>query len=94
MELWASLGGEVAEENESVEAGTHVSGAPDTAGHDLAMEEARNDPSLPGDVAAFLRNQNPLIEIQTHHLQARFARQMRQLRVWEKRLGVLLPLCA
>ena len=48
---------------------------------DLAMEEARNDPSLRGHVAAFLDDQRRLIADQRHHL---------HLGAWEKRLGVLL----
>ena len=61
--------------------------APDTAGlaQDLAMEEARSDPSLREDVAAFLRDQRSLIEIQKHHLLKQFS-----LTMWEKRLSVLL----
>jgi tetratricopeptide (TPR) repeat protein len=61
--------------------------APDTAGLaiDLAMEEARNHPSLRDDVAAFLRDQRSLIDIQKHHLLKQFA-----LTLWEKRMGVLL----
>ncbi|HWU56562.1 MAG TPA: hypothetical protein VN175_13725 [Rhizomicrobium sp.] len=61
--------------------------APDTAGLaiDLAMEEARNDPGLRADVAAFLRDQRSLIGIQKHHLLKQFA-----LTLWEKRLGLLL----
>jgi len=63
--------------------------APDTAGlaTDLAMEEARNDSSLREDVAAFLRDQRSLIEIQKHHLLKQFS-----LTLWEKRMGVLLRL--
>ena len=52
---------------------------------DLALGEARHDPALRGDVSAFLRNQNSLIDIQKHHLHKTFA-----LGLWEKRLGVLL----
>src|SRR5258706_2575652 len=60
---------------------------PDTAGLalDLAMEEARSDPSLREDVAAFLRDQRSLIDIQKHHLLKQFS-----LTLWEKRVGVLL----
>ena len=49
-------------------------GAPDTAGLavDLAMEEARNDPSLREDVAAFLRDQRGLIAIKNLRLPVRF----------------------
>jgi len=68
--------------------------APDTAGLaiDIAMEEARSDPSLRDDVAAFLRDQRGLIDVQKHHLQQQFGPQMRQLYLglWEKRMGVLL----
>ncbi|HWU54953.1 MAG TPA: hypothetical protein VN175_05580 [Rhizomicrobium sp.] len=68
--------------------------APDANGLaiDLAMEEARNDPSLREDVAAFLRDQRSLIDVQKHHLQQQFGPQMHQLYLglWEKRLGVLL----
>jgi tetratricopeptide (TPR) repeat protein len=82
----------VSEENEGAEA--QASALPDTAGLaiDLAMEEARSDPSLHGEVAAFLRDQRSLIDIQKHHLQQQFGPQMRQLYlgVWEKRMGVLL----
>src|SRR4051812_30279131 len=63
--------------------------APDTSGLalDLAMEEARADPSLHDDVAAFLRNQNALVDIQKHHLLKQF-----RMSQWEKRLGVFLRL--
>ena len=63
--------------------------APDTSGLalDLAMEEARADPSLHDDVSAFLRNQNALVDIQKHHLRKQF-----RLSQWEKRLGVFLRL--
>ena len=63
--------------------------APDTSGLalDLAMEEARADPTLHDDVAAFLRNQNALVDIQKHHLLKQF-----RLSQWEKRLGVFLRL--
>jgi tetratricopeptide (TPR) repeat protein len=50
---------------------------------DLAMEEARNDPSLRGHVAAFLNDQRALIADQRHHL---------HLGVWEKRISVMLRL--
>src|SRR3954468_21428051 len=62
---------------------------PDTRGLalDLAMEEARNNPSLHGSAAAFLRNQNSLVDIQKHHLLKQFA-----LSLWEKRLSVFLRL--
>jgi hypothetical protein len=60
---------------------------PDTGGlaMDLAMEEARNDPSLRGHVAAFLADQRALIADQRHHLHL-------QLRpaLAEKWLGVFL----
>src|SRR5882757_382396 len=65
------------------------SGVPDTGGLalDLAMEEARNDPSLRDHVAAFLDDQRTLIAVQKHHLIKQF-----RLGLWEKRLGVLLRL--
>jgi len=50
---------------------------------DLAMEEARNDPSLRKHVAAFLDDQRALIADQRHHL---------HLGVWEKRIGMMLRL--
>src|SRR3954469_8538660 len=50
---------------------------------DLAMEEARNDSSLRGHVAAFLNDQRSLIADQRHHL---------HLGVWEKRIGMMLRL--
>jgi hypothetical protein len=80
--LW---GPGMSEENDGAEA--HTPGVPDTAGlaTDFAMEEARNDPSLREDVAAFLRDQRSLIDIQKHHLLKQFS-----LTLWEKRLGVLL----
>ncbi|MBV9550256.1 MAG: hypothetical protein JO256_11355 [Alphaproteobacteria bacterium] len=66
------------------------SGSPDTNGLalDLAMEEARNNSALHGDVAAFLRDQRSLIATQKHHLQEQF--KAMRLGLWEKRLGVLL----
>jgi len=82
----------VSEEKEEAEA--QASAIPDTAGLaiDLAMGEARHDPALREDVAAFLRDQRSLIHIQKHHLHEQFGPQMRQLHLglWEKRLGVLL----
>ena len=60
---------------------------PDTAGLaiDLAMEEARNDPSLRAAAAAFLHNQNTLVDLQKHHLHVQLLPAL-----WEKWLGVLL----
>lgn len=76
------------------EAPAQDSVAPDTGGlaMDLAMEEARSDPSLRADVAAFLRDQRSLIEVQRKHLDDHLKEQFRQLRLgtWEKRFGVLL----
>ncbi len=84
MELRELSGVGVAEETEG--AGAQASGA-ETSGLaiDLAMEEARGNPALHCHVAAFLRNQNSLVDIQKHHLH-------KQLRpaLWEKWLGVLL----
>jgi hypothetical protein len=56
MEFKNFPGAGVAEEAE--DAGAQASGAPDTSGLaiDLAMEEARRDPTLLADVARFLRN--------------------------------------
>ena len=51
------------------------------------MEEARADPTLRDDVAAFLRNQNALVDIQKHHLRKQF-----RMSQWEMRLGVFLRL--
>ncbi len=67
--------------------GENSPGAPDTGGlaMDLAMEEARADPSLRDDVAAFLRDQRDLISVQKHHLKKQF-----RLTQWEKGLSVLL----
>ena len=64
--------------------------AADTSGLavDLAMEEARSDPSLREDVAAFLRDQRGLIADQRHHMREQYKQV--HLVVWEKRLGVLL----
>jgi len=66
--------------------------APDTAGLavDLAMEEARNDPGLRGDVAAFLRDQRSLITIQKHHLEEQF-KQLR-LATFSQRLSIALKM--
>ena len=81
---------------ETADAAGQSAAGPDTTGLaiDLAMEEARNHPSLRAEVAAFLRDQRSLIEIQKHHLQQQFGPQMRQLYLglWEKRMGVLLRL--
>src|SRR4051812_5062415 len=65
---------------------------PDTAGLaiDLAMEEARSNPSLQASAAAFLDDQRSLIAIQKHHLQEQFKHL--HLSVWEKQLGVALRL--
>ena len=67
---------------------------PDTSGLalDLAMEEARSDPSLREHVAAFLTDQRGLIADQRHHMREQFGPQLRQLHlgVWEKRVGVFL----
>ena len=74
--------------SEEIEAaGGQASAVPDTAGLaiDLAMGESRNDPCLREDVAAFLRDQRTLMDIQKHHLLKQFS-----LTLWEKRLGVLL----
>ncbi len=67
--------------------GENSPGAPDTGGlaMDMAMEEARADPSLKDDVAAFLRDQRDLILIQKHQLKKQF-----RLTQWEKGLSVLL----
>lgn len=66
--------------------------APDTNGLalDLAMEAARNDPSLREDVAAFLRDQRSLIDIQKHHQQEQF----KQLRLanLSQRLSIALKM--
>ena len=82
----------MSEEKEGADA--QASAMPDTAGlaMDLAMEEARSDPSLRADVAAFLRDQRSLIEVQRKHLDDHLKEQLRQLRLgtWEKRFGVLL----
>src|SRR3569833_1024920 len=71
----------------SEEAAAAQEAAPDTAGlaGDLAMEEARNDPSLRAAAAAFLHNQNTLVDLQKHHLQVQLAPAL-----WEKWLGVAL----
>src|SRR5262249_46372680 len=47
---------------------------PDTGGLalDIALEEARSDPSLRQEAAAFLRNQSALVDIQKHHLHEQF----------------------
>jgi tetratricopeptide (TPR) repeat protein len=76
------------EETDAPESGP----APDTGGVaiDLAMEEARNDPSLRGHVADFLDDQRRLIADQRHHLHEQF-KQLR-LGLWEKRIGVYLRL--
>jgi len=57
---------------------------------DLAMEEARANPSLHGHVAAFLDNQNSLINVQKHHLHEQLTQL--HLDIWEKWLGVFLRL--
>ncbi|HET7084792.1 MAG TPA: tetratricopeptide repeat protein [Rhizomicrobium sp.] len=57
---------------------------------DLAIEEARKDPSLRAHVAAFLDDQRALIADQRHHLREQFKQV--HLSVWEKQLGVLLRL--
>ena len=85
----------MAEEQENGSpSGAEGAGAPDTSGLaiDLALEEARNDPSLRGHVAAFLDDQRRLIADQRHHLHEQFKSLPKQLRLalWEKRLGVLL----
>jgi len=74
MELKNFPGAGVAEEAE--DAGAQASGAPDTSGLaiDLAMEEARRDPTLHADVARFLRNKNSLVDVQKHHLHEQFKR--------------------
>jgi tetratricopeptide (TPR) repeat protein len=82
----------MAEDTEGADA--QPSGAPDTSALaiDLALTEARSDSGLRDDVAAFLRDQRGLMDIQKHHLQQQFGPQMRQLHlgVWEKRMGLLL----
>ncbi len=57
---------------------------------DLAMEAARNDPSLHAEVAAFLSDQRQMLADQRHHLHE----QLKQLHLgmFEKWLGVLLRL--
>ncbi len=94
MDSTLGCGGRVSDEHEGAEA--RPSATPDTGGLalDLAMEEARNDPSLRGHVAAFLEDQRALIADQRHHMREQFGPQLRQLRlgVWEKRMGVFLRL--
>ena len=70
----------MAEETGGAEA--QASDMPDTGGlaMDLAMEEARSDPSLRSDVAAFLRDQRSLIEVQRKHLDDHLKEQLRQVR--------------
>jgi tetratricopeptide (TPR) repeat protein len=65
---------------------------PDTAGLaiDLAMEEARSDPSLRDHVRAFLDDQRALIADQRHHMRKQLPQIV--LRNWELRMGVLLRL--
>ena len=57
---------------------------------DLAMEAARNDPSLRDEVSAFLADQRKMMADQRHHLHE----QLKQLHlgIFEKWLGVLLRL--
>src|SRR5690242_722068 len=57
---------------------------------DLAIEAARNDPSLHAEVAAFLTDQRQMLADQRHHLHE----QLKQLHlgIFEKWLGVLLRL--
>jgi tetratricopeptide (TPR) repeat protein len=50
---------------------------------DLAMEEARNDPSLRGSVAGFLSDQRHHMHEQERHM---------SLKLWELRMGVFLRL--
>ena len=42
------------------------------AGIAVALDEARADPSLRGEVSAFLTAQRELIELQKHHLKGQF----------------------
>ena len=79
------MGAGVSDEKEGADA--QASAMPDTSGLalDLAMEEARSDPSLREHVAAFLTDQRALIADQRHHMRKQFG-----LGLWEKRLGVLL----
>ena len=55
---------------------------------DLAMEEARSNPSLRDEAAGFLRNQSTLVDIQKHHLHEQF-KQLR-LATLSQRLTVAL----
>ena len=80
----------MSEEKDGAEAQASV--MPDTAGLaiDLAMEQARSDPALRGEVAAFLRNQNSLIDVQKHHLHEQF-KQVR-LATLGQRLSIALKM--
>ncbi|MBV9550151.1 MAG: hypothetical protein JO256_10820 [Alphaproteobacteria bacterium] len=78
----------MSEDTDAPESGS----APDTSSLaiDLAMEEARRDPALQGDVARFLRNQNSLVDVQKHHLHEQF-KQLR-LATLSQRLTIALKL--
>src|SRR4051812_24334520 len=76
--------------SEDIAASESSGPAPDTGGLaiDLAMEEARADPSLRGHVAAFLNDQRALIADQRHHLREQF-KQVR-LATFSQRLSIPL----
>jgi hypothetical protein len=77
----AGLGGCVAEEADQ-DTGAEASGAGvDPTAVALALGGASRDTA-----AAFLKNQNTLIDLQKHHMQRQFT--ALDLTIWEKRLGV------
>ncbi|MBV9548786.1 MAG: hypothetical protein JO256_03825 [Alphaproteobacteria bacterium] len=84
------------EQKEAGAAVSEIGGASDTGGlaTDLALAEARHDPSLRAHVAAFLDDQRRLIADQRQHLHEQFKSLPKQLRLalWEKWLGVALRL--
>src|SRR4051812_22311522 len=81
-----SQGRRMSEENAAQES------LPDTNGLavDLAIEEARNDPSLRASVVAFLDDQRALVADQRHHLGEQF--KQARLATFSQRLSIALKL--